>query len=99
MVNILCDMGLEYYSRDDYPKAKELFKECLNLSTQQNMTFMKVVALLNIGDVCHRMKNDREAMVYLDKVIKEDVNIQGIKNEAIRLIEEINSTMKGGEIA
>jgi tetratricopeptide (TPR) repeat protein len=97
MVNILCDIGLEYYSRDDYPKAKKLFKECHNLAVQQNMTFMKVVALLNIGDVCHRMKDDREAMIYLDKVISQDVNIEGIKNEAKRLVEEIQFVLKGGE--
>jgi len=99
MVNILCDMGLEYYGRGDYPKAKELFKECFNLTAQQDLPFMKVVALLNIGDVCHKMKNDKEAMIYLDKVITEDINIEGIKTEAKRIIEEINSSLKGGESA
>jgi len=98
MVHLLCDIGLEYYSRGDYVQAKELFIESYNLALQQNMTFMNAVSILNIGDVCQKMGDNVAALTYLHKVRSLDLNIVGIKDEAERLIEVINSNMKGGEI-
>jgi tetratricopeptide (TPR) repeat protein len=91
IVYLLCSLGLAQYDNCLYSEAKEYFESCFALSQKQKISYMSAVSLLNLGDTCIKMNDSNTARINLHKVLAMDINIEGIKNEANRLLKQINS--------
>ncbi len=94
-IYILCDLGIGYYSIDNFSKACGYFEECLLMSIKCNVPYMQCIANLNLGDVLIKLNRIESAKSHLKKVIETKFEIPGIDSEATRLMNEIAIIERG----
>ncbi len=91
---ITCDMGVAEFERGEYQKAIGHLEECLRYCEKLNNLYLKSIALINLGDCYHKSGDMEKAREYLTRTLKMEVNIKGVRNEAQRILEQVEANSK-----
>ncbi|MCU0607244.1 MAG: tetratricopeptide repeat protein [Candidatus Edwardsbacteria bacterium] len=93
---ILCDLGLVYYSLNDYSSAYDYFEQCQEFAEKLNSDYMKTVNLVNLSDTTFKMGDIERSKVYITRAANINHNIGGLNSEIKRIQEEI-AQKEGGQ--
>ncbi len=91
MAHLLCNMGLIDFEENKFISAKEYFKQSVKLAEKCGMIYIMAVSLLNLSDAYNKLNEKSMAKICIERVLSMDIKIEGIKQEAQRVLNEINS--------